>query len=151
MIALFENPTQNILIRLHGVKKTTTGWSALCPAHSDQHASLSVSECWSGECLVHCHAGCTAESIVNALGLGLKDLFPQDNSKSDVDKLGDIVATYSYNDESGNLLYQVVRYEPKNFRQRRPDNDGGWIWNMDGVTKVLYNLPAIKKDIGGDK
>jgi len=38
-----------------------------------------------------------------------------------------IVATYDYTDESGNLLFQVVRYDPKDFRQRRPDGKGGWI------------------------
>jgi hypothetical protein len=32
-----------------------------------------------------------------------------------------VVATYDYTDDKGGLLYQVVRYEPKSFRQRRPD------------------------------
>src|SRR5262249_18872055 len=31
-----------------------------------------------------------------------------------------IVAEYNYTDESRSLLYQVVRYDPKDFRQRRP-------------------------------
>jgi len=38
----------------------------------------------------------------------------------------------------------VLRYEPKNFRQRRPDGRGGWIWNLDDVRRVLYRLPALK-------
>ena len=39
-----------------------------------------------------------------------------------------IVATYDYRDESSTLLYQVVRYAtPKDFVQRRPDGNGGWI------------------------
>lgn len=54
-----------------------------------------------------------------------------------------IVATYDYTDESGNLLYQVVRYEPKDFRQRQPDNNGGWRWTMEGATRVLYRLPDV--------
>lgn len=54
-----------------------------------------------------------------------------------------IVATYDYQDESGNLLYQVVRFEPKDFRQRRPDGQGGWIWNLDGARRVLYRLPEV--------
>ncbi|MHC4461852.1 MAG: hypothetical protein ACYS30_10525 [Planctomycetota bacterium] len=37
-----------------------------------------------------------------------------------------IIATYGYKDESGQLLYKVVRFEPKDFRQRRPDGKGGW-------------------------
>jgi hypothetical protein len=32
-----------------------------------------------------------------------------------------IVATYDYFDADGALAFQVVRYEPKDFRQRRPD------------------------------
>ena len=54
--------------------------------------------------------------------------------------MGKIVKTYDYKDESGQLLYQVVRYEPKDFRQRRPDGQGGWIWNLQGVRRVLYRL-----------
>ena len=44
-----------------------------------------------------------------------------------------IAATYDYVDQDGTLLFQVVRYEPKDFRQRRPDGNGGWIWNMQGT------------------
>lgn len=54
-----------------------------------------------------------------------------------------IVATYDYHDESGVLVYQVVRREPKDFRQRRPDGHGGWIWNLQGVVRVLYRLPEL--------
>jgi 5S rRNA maturation endonuclease (ribonuclease M5) len=54
-----------------------------------------------------------------------------------------IVATYDYTDASGNLLYQVCRLVPKDFRQRRPDGSGGWIWNMHGIPRVLYNLPTV--------
>jgi hypothetical protein len=56
---------------------------------------------------------------------------------------GRIVCTYNYTDENGGLLYQVVRYSPKNFRQRRPDGHGGWIWNLHGVRRVLYHLPEV--------
>lgn len=56
-----------------------------------------------------------------------------------------IVAEYSYHDADGNLLYQVVRYEPKNFRQRRADGNGGWIWNLKGTPRVLYRLPELVK------
>ena len=41
-----------------------------------------------------------------------------------------IVATYDYTNEAGELLFQVVRYTPKGFRQRRPDGNGGWIWSL---------------------
>jgi hypothetical protein len=54
-----------------------------------------------------------------------------------------IAATYDYSNEQGDLLYQVVRYEPKDFKQRRPDGNGGWIWNLKGVQRVLYRLPEV--------
>jgi DNA primase len=56
---------------------------------------------------------------------------------------GKIIKTYDYRDESGELLYQVVRFEPKDFQQRRPNGKGGWIWNLEGVRCVLYRLPEL--------
>jgi len=43
----------------------------------------------------------------------------------------EIVATYDYTDADGQLTYQVVRFEPKTFGQRRPAGDGAWIWGLD--------------------
>jgi hypothetical protein len=56
-----------------------------------------------------------------------------------------IKAIYDYKDESGNLLYQSVRYDPKSFRQRQPDGKGGWIWSMKepAVRLVPYRLPEL--------
>ena len=54
-----------------------------------------------------------------------------------------VAATYNYRDETGRLLFQVVRYEPKEFKQRRPNGKGGWIWNLDGVNPVLYRLTEL--------
>src|SRR5262249_49030468 len=50
-----------------------------------------------------------------------------------------------YADADGTLLYQVQRFEPKNFRQRRPNGNGGWIWNLDGVSRVPYRWPELLK------
>lgn len=55
----------------------------------------------------------------------------------------EIVAIYDYVDENGGLLYQSVRYEPKAFRQRKPDQEGGYVWNIGGVKQVPYNLKKI--------
>jgi hypothetical protein len=56
-----------------------------------------------------------------------------------------IVATYDYRDEVGDLLMQVVRMEPKTFRQRRPDPSAsdGWVWSVKGVRVVPYRLPQL--------
>src|SRR5215470_9469170 len=118
-----------------------SGFTGLCPAHDDQRASLSWRD---GEeaLLIWCHAGCDVQAIAAALGLRLSDLLHDGHSESVPTKR--IVATYPYRDEFGNLLYEVVRSEPKDFRQRRPDGIGGWIWNLSGVRRVLYRLPDLK-------
>jgi hypothetical protein len=54
-----------------------------------------------------------------------------------------ILATYDYTDEAGTLLFQVLRYDPKQFRQRRPDGGGKWIYNLDDTRRVLYRLPEL--------
>jgi hypothetical protein len=56
-----------------------------------------------------------------------------------------VAAEYSYTDEAGKLLFQCVRYAPKDFRQRQPDGKGGWTWNLKGVRLVLYRLPEVVK------
>ena len=54
-----------------------------------------------------------------------------------------IVATYDYADADGVIAFQVVRYAPKDFRQRRPDGKGGWVPNLQGVELVPYRLPDL--------
>src|SRR4030095_15611031 len=64
-------------------------------------------------------------------------------------KLGTIVERYPYVDESGNTLFEVVRFEPKEFRQRRPDptRPDGWTWSVRGVRIVPYRLPELTEAI----
>lgn len=53
------------------------------------------------------------------------------------------VARYSYVDEAGEVLFEVVRFEPKDFRQRRPDGKGGWDWKVKGTRQIPYRLPEL--------
>lgn len=67
-----------------------------------------------------------------------------------------ITATYDYIDGDGELVFQVVRYEPKTFRQRRPAgreerSSDGWVYSVKGVTLVPYRLPEIQEVIAGDR
>ena len=52
---------------------------------------------------------------------------------------------YEYYDIDGSLAYQIERMQPKGFRQRRPDPDRPhhWIYNMQGVDPLPYNLVGI--------
>jgi hypothetical protein len=123
---------EHIAKQLHG-RKSGVGWMARCPAHNDNNPSLSLTDA-DGKVLVHCHAGCEQRAVVDALrALGL---WPEDEKRSV------IVATYDYTDESGGLLYQVVRFDPKDFRPRYPDGYRGWIWKKH-PRQVLYHLPEI--------
>ena len=99
-----------------------------------------------------------------------KTASPKQSSKQS--KTG-FVAEYNYVDEFGEVLYQVCRKEePKGFLQRRPHDDGGWVWalsegeyakhpkgdwklvkgdtpseykreNFEEVRRVLYRLPEL--------
>lgn len=42
-------------------------------------------------------------------------------------------------------MFQVVRFDPKTFKQRRPIGNGKWAWNVNGVGRVLYHLPEVLK------
>ena len=138
--------TTEILSLLAGVKKSVNGWEARCPVHEDAKASLSVTTGTDGRVLILCHAGCKTEDIVAKLGLKMSSLFPARQPTDSNRRTSRMVANYDYTDEGGNLLFQCVRYDPKNFRQRRPDPEksGQWIWNLNGVRRVLYRLAEVK-------
>jgi putative DNA primase/helicase len=136
----------NLLSRLQSVKQTPNGWQAKCPAHEDKKASLSISISGDGVILTHCHAGCDFKSIIAALGMESRDFFPPklkavDGGKSKPKKK--VVARYDYRDENGDLLYQKIRYDPKEFRIRRTDGAGGWSWSLGNCRRILYRLPEL--------
>jgi putative DNA primase/helicase len=117
-------------------KRSGAGWTARCPAHEDHRASLSISEGEDGRLLLKCFAGCTFDQILKAAGVEATKLNGADQAKPH------IIATYDYHDATGKLLFQVVRLDPKDFRQRRP-NGTGWVWNMEGIERVPYRLPEL--------
>ncbi len=109
----------------------------------DQNPSLSITA-RDGLVLLKCHAGCRQGAIIQALrDCGLWPT-PEDRSRQPArPRHAKIAAIYDYRDETGSLLFQVVREEPKAFKQRRPDGRSTWIWNLDGVRRVLYRLPEL--------
>jgi hypothetical protein len=60
-----------------------------------------------------------------------------------------VISTYDYRDGSGNLSYQVQRWQPKAFTQRRPDGKGGWVTQkvFEGIDRVLYRFPELAADM----
>ncbi|MFF7895968.1 DUF3987 domain-containing protein [Streptomyces sp. NPDC007907] len=120
------------------------GRSYQCPAHDDNAPSLSLTHDSRGVGL-KCHAGCTAQDVVDALDLTLADLFDEPLEKQERPR---VVAEYPYVDEQGEVLYVVRRLEPgydgerKTFRQFRPDGRPG----VSGIRRVLYCLPEVRAE-----
>jgi len=110
---------------------------ALCPSHADHNPSLSIGRGDDGRVLLKCHAGCDFNAVVTSLGLNERDLMPPKQTRAE------IKTVYDYHGHDGTLLFQVVRYEPKGFRQRRPDGSEGWIWNLKNTTRVPYRFPQL--------
>src|ERR1700730_6525628 len=75
--------------------------------------------------------------------LGLPQFEPKANGSHHPAAAGHLEKSYDYVNEAGELLFQVVRFEPKDFRQRRPDGRNGWIWNLNGTRRVLYRFPEV--------
>ena len=99
---------KDILKKLHGVVRTTNGWQALCPAHSDEKPSLCIAND-DGKILLHCKAGCRTEDVVKALGLEMRDLFPE--NQEHVKRT--VIATYPHQDENGDRGIKSSVSSPK--------------------------------------
>jgi hypothetical protein len=130
--------TYDELVELFGAK----GGKALCPAHDDHHPSMTIAKGRDCNTVVKCHAGhdCTTAAICAAKGITMADLYDGPRTNGEKSK---IVATYDYVDENGDLLFQAVRFDPKKFRQRRPDGRGGWNWSLGDTRRVLFRLPEL--------
>lgn len=151
---------EDVLRRLDCVKRSGGGYSARCPAHDDKNASLSVKQGDNGGIVLHCHAGCTPEQVVGALGLSMKDLFPDEDrprldrqqeyrprSTGREDK-GRIAAQYDYTNEASTLLARKTRWEKtvdgkrkKTFTWSHPEGQG-FQSGRNGMA-VPYRLPEL--------
>lgn len=62
-------------------KRGTNNVQAICPAHDDHQASLTITR-GTDRILMHCHAGCSNEDILNRVGLKKSDMFYDDRKSS---------------------------------------------------------------------
>jgi putative DNA primase/helicase len=131
-------------------KKSGKGWKTLCPAHEDKDPSLSIGNGDNGKIVVHCHKGCSQDQVIAALRATGITLNGQAREQAEKSARPRIKATYDYVDELGKLLFQSVRYDPKAFKQRRP-NGSDWVWNTQGVRVVPYNLPGVIEAISNQQ
>jgi hypothetical protein len=149
--ALAERITPDQLAAALGAERHRDGWRCPMPDHPDNDPSWSPYRSDDGRTIATCHSrcgthsavqwgarvwGCTiegaAERLADAAGLSGTGAQPRRQ-----------VASYDYRSGSGELLFQVVRFDPKDFRQRRPDGRGGWTWSVRGVERVPYRLPEL--------
>ncbi|GAI30858.1 unnamed protein product, partial [marine sediment metagenome] len=125
------------VIKVEAKKVGKYEWKATCPKpeHPDKKASL----CINTQKEVYYCQGCKFKGH-----LYLPDLKPIKRKP----RRGPPLATYTYNNEKGQLLYQVLKYKyggNKFYLQQQPDDKEGWIENIKGVRRVLYKLPELLK------
>lgn len=155
------------LLSHYGREVNAHGWTrCLLPErhnHEDQRVSLRLNgervTCWSQRCFENDdifsvigkleHLPDFADQLRRAAEIaGLAPAVPRPTRSVHVNgtkEPPEEKALYEYTDETGSLLFQVVRYDPKDFRQRRPDGKGGWAWNLKNTRLVLYRLPDVVK------
>lgn len=140
-----DKPIDRMRSAFPDAAESSGGWyKARCQAHDDKTASLSFRERSNDSVQVKCFAGCDTKAVLQAVGLTTADLYLRKASSGKSQSDGKrIVKTYSYTDEQGNELFQAVRYNPKDFRQRHRRVDGEWEWSLEGIRRVLYRLPEL--------
>lgn len=129
---------------LQKLKAAGDQWIACCPAHEDSKPSLTLKMTDDGKLLVHCHANCDQDSVLRAIGYES----PSTNGhtpRAEWTPHGDAVAVYDYPDESGTILFQVLRTADKQFPARRPDRTAktGWRWSLGDTRRVPFRLPEL--------
>jgi hypothetical protein len=119
-------------------------YTSFCPVHeadgTSHKPSLSVARGDKVPVVLNCHAGCSHDAIIAALGLETKAA-SNDGSAGASRR---IVATYPYHDASGAVVFEKIRYFPKDFRIRHRDASGAEIWKLPaGTEPPLYRLPEV--------
>lgn len=127
---------------IRNVKSVGKGYTGLCPAHDDNRNSLSFQRKGIDGIEIFCHRGCDWRDVLRSVGMWEETPKNPNNQNNQPKKPRKIIAEYDFVDEEGELLYQEVKYDPKDFSQRRPDGEG-WVYSIKGVRRVPYNLPQL--------
>lgn len=132
-------------------------WEGRCPAHDDKNPSFGVGIGADERLLLSCQRGCSTDSILRALGLTERDLFPgsvtpiiqRPRAKKGVRPAPSReTPTYLYHDEAGNVVFAIVRRKDKTFAVQHPDGKGGWLYGYRADTdRTIYRLPEVLEAI----
>lgn len=141
------------------VKKYGNGKAqALCPAHPDKEASLTITQGNDGKTLLKCHAGCSSESVVLAAGLKMADLFSENRLSEERRRMyiesrekRKIEAVYNYVSTNGEYAYTKIRLEGKKMLFGMLNNER-FEYGLKGRSKKEFNaifgsIPRIKEAI----
>jgi hypothetical protein len=145
---------EDFLSRLEKVERSASGWIACCPAHGDSNPSLSISES-GGKILVHCHAGCSAQAVVDAMGLKLADLFVDGGSRERSQSKDDGGRADGGEAERAALGTDGLSIRPDDGSGARPKKKSGshgkWVCDYDYTDesgKVIYKACRYVKPDG---
>lgn len=143
----YPNNIGDILNKLTNVKQIKDNeWQADCPCggHSTPQKHLTIGND-GNKALVTCFGGThTYEDICKVLGFDSLT-YSKDNltAKEQPKVIKDI---YKYI-KNGQVIFETVRFIPKDFRQRRPDGKNGYIWDLKGIELCLYHHDDIKNAV----
>jgi hypothetical protein len=99
---------------------------------------------YAGRLVQNPESGTYAHKLMGDCRCGVRhDLGPANANGHVLRRKRKIVKTYDYRNAEGKVVFQDVRFDPKDFRQRRPNGTGEYTWNLDGVRRVLYRLPEL--------
>lgn len=134
---------QNFLTHFNRVKHTRDNqYMAQCPSHDDRKNSLSIKyDEHNDTILVNCHAGCSANEILEKVGLKMKDLYNNNEIKTEAVS----TITYKYYDENGEYLYKKVRTDYSDKSKKIYFENPNGEKTAQGIKRVLYNLPEVIK------
>jgi hypothetical protein len=150
---------EDLLPLFESYRKTNSGYLVTCPVHDDKNPSLHIAIGVDGSgkdrLLVKCFSGCDSEDVLKYINDNKNK--PNLNNKKQAAKkskptFSTLIKTYNYRDITGKMVYQVLRYHPKDFKFRRPTDDlenypSGYIWSIGDSDKFLYNLDRVASSI----
>ena len=147
VLAARKVPLPSLLPADTKCSKKGKGYMAICSFHGETTPSMSLVKyddgTWGYRCFGCGATGDPIKYVQKTQGLDFIDAVKLLTKEArEAPPRPRLVAEYNYQDQDGNLLYQVLRYEPKNFRARQM-SDKGWVWCLDGIRNVLYRLPEI--------
>lgn len=142
-----------ILDSLSGVRRIGRQWLARCPAHDDRQPSLAIAQGSDGRVLVWCFAGCSAEQVVEAMGLRLADLMPESGSYTNTMPVLRPPAAFSLVSERPRpaRTFPSAKDAVAELERTRGRRAAHWVYrDADGVAVgvvVRWNLPGGRKTI----